>query len=388
MNKKKLIVVLGVPRSGTSAITRSLQTLGAEFGDSLVEGIEGVNNKGFWEDKSILDLNERMLQALNKVWCDITPFSLSDFGKEELALYKKEAVELIQKKIQKHSFLALKEPRITKLLPFWKVVFEACNIKPTYIIALRKPCDVFNSFKRLENVMVRPADICPTNVDLIWLSYLSNTLQLLIEKENTVLVSYDSIVENPINAIKKLSLQLGLDIDADELNEYAEGFIDKKLNHSVNNDNEAFYLTKKLYDSYFFISESGFIPDSEMEKIAIIKKECEKMAPLFNLVDSYREKLILESDLVRTEEAEHRRLIDEKNKVLEDLTKELENRECLRISREKEIELLKSKSDSLQVQINQVSQDNHNLITSYSMRITKPLRILNSLLKKAFRNAR
>lgn len=112
------------------------------------------------------------------------------------------------------------------------------------------------------------------------------------------------------------------------------------------------------------------------------------MAPLFNLVDSYREKLILESDLVRTEEAEHRRLIDEKNKVLEDLTKELENRECLRISREKEIELLKSKSDSLQVQINQVSQDNHNLITSYSMRITKPLRILNSLLKKAFRNAR
>ena len=45
--KKRLIVVLGMHRSGTSAITRGLQVMGIDLGNNLMPAMEGVNDKGF-----------------------------------------------------------------------------------------------------------------------------------------------------------------------------------------------------------------------------------------------------------------------------------------------------------------------------------------------------
>ena len=52
-----LIVVLGMHRSGTSAITRGIRVLGADFGDNLQPAVAGINEKGFFEDNDIVALN-------------------------------------------------------------------------------------------------------------------------------------------------------------------------------------------------------------------------------------------------------------------------------------------------------------------------------------------
>lgn len=44
----QLIVVLGMHRSGTSAITRGLQVLGVELGDQLIPSAVVNNEKGYW----------------------------------------------------------------------------------------------------------------------------------------------------------------------------------------------------------------------------------------------------------------------------------------------------------------------------------------------------
>ena len=54
---KQLIVVLGMHRSGTSAITRGLKVLGVELGDQLIAAVEGDNSKGYWEDSDLNTLN-------------------------------------------------------------------------------------------------------------------------------------------------------------------------------------------------------------------------------------------------------------------------------------------------------------------------------------------
>ena len=70
---QRLIVVLGMHRSGTSTMTRALQVMGVELGSRLMPAVEGVNDTGFWEDLDLNELNIEMLGALNREWHSLAP---------------------------------------------------------------------------------------------------------------------------------------------------------------------------------------------------------------------------------------------------------------------------------------------------------------------------
>jgi len=58
--KSRVIVVLGMHRSGTSAVTKSLELMGVGLGDKLHPA--GFDNpKGFWEDRVCIQINGRFL---------------------------------------------------------------------------------------------------------------------------------------------------------------------------------------------------------------------------------------------------------------------------------------------------------------------------------------
>ncbi len=56
-------MVLGMHRSGTSALTGVCRLLGLELGGPLVPPSPGDNDRGFWERQDIVDLNEAVLKA-------------------------------------------------------------------------------------------------------------------------------------------------------------------------------------------------------------------------------------------------------------------------------------------------------------------------------------
>jgi len=64
---KKCIAVIGMHRSGTSMVTKALETLGVELGQQLLMAAND-NQKGFYEDKSIVDLNDRILEYAGMAW--------------------------------------------------------------------------------------------------------------------------------------------------------------------------------------------------------------------------------------------------------------------------------------------------------------------------------
>ena len=53
---KRLIIMLGMHRSGTSTITRGLKVLGVELGNKLMPPVLGDNDKGYFEDIDLLYL--------------------------------------------------------------------------------------------------------------------------------------------------------------------------------------------------------------------------------------------------------------------------------------------------------------------------------------------
>src|SRR5690348_156745 len=71
---RRAFVVVGMHRSGTSAMTRTLSLLGAALPKGLMPAAENNNEAGFWEPQPVADLNDEILQALDSEWDDVFAF--------------------------------------------------------------------------------------------------------------------------------------------------------------------------------------------------------------------------------------------------------------------------------------------------------------------------
>ena len=120
---RKLIVVVGMHRSGTSAITRSLLCTNVEIGNNLIEGAYD-NEKGYWEDSDIVYLNEEMLKVCGETWDSLNSITEDQVEHLNKCGYNKKAVNLLTERISKYTNYVFKDPRMSKLLLFWTVLKE------------------------------------------------------------------------------------------------------------------------------------------------------------------------------------------------------------------------------------------------------------------------
>ena len=70
-----MILILGMHRSGTSALAGGVAALGAGFGERLMQAVPDQNAKGFWEDLDVVSIDDRVLLALGRTWDSIEPIA-------------------------------------------------------------------------------------------------------------------------------------------------------------------------------------------------------------------------------------------------------------------------------------------------------------------------
>jgi len=66
------IIVLGMHRSGTSALTRTLNLLGCDISSQLRPPWPDNNETGFWEPLDISEMHEEMLRSVGSSWDDVS----------------------------------------------------------------------------------------------------------------------------------------------------------------------------------------------------------------------------------------------------------------------------------------------------------------------------
>lgn len=103
----RLIVVLGMHRSGTSAITRCLPALGVTLGDDLIPPVDGNNDKGFWEDRLIVFFNNEMLDAGGLSWCHLHTLTDGEVRQLDQQGYVDRAVELLRARVAAYGVFGL-----------------------------------------------------------------------------------------------------------------------------------------------------------------------------------------------------------------------------------------------------------------------------------------
>lgn len=229
-HSKQLIVVLGMHRSGTSVVTRGLQVMGVDLGNKLMPPVKGNNEKGFWEDLDINSLNIEMLNSLSIDWHFLTPIQSSDVSALRRNGYVQKAVELLREKASGPQVFGFKDPRVTKLLPFWKEVVAQSQLKANYILTIRHPLSVCHSLAKRDGFEIEKGA-------LLWLDHMISSL-VGTAGENCIVVDYDNLIQSPADELKRIAKGIQLQIDLLELKRFETEFLDKKLRHTFYQPNE------------------------------------------------------------------------------------------------------------------------------------------------------
>jgi len=212
-------------RSGTSAITRGLQVMGVDLGERLMPAHQEVNAKGFWEDLDFNALNNDMLYVIGNDWHCLSPVSKQDVEMLQNKGFYTRAMELLSAKIDDSPVFGVKDPRITKLLSFWKEVFEQSGLDVYYVLSLRNPMSVAKSLSKRDNF----------DFDKSCLLWLEHVLESLSGSQGAkrVLVDYDLLISAPDVELKKIATTTGLIVDPVEFEKYRSEFLDESLRHNT-----------------------------------------------------------------------------------------------------------------------------------------------------------
>jgi len=224
-SSRRVIVVLGMHRSGTSVFARSLRVLGVELGERLMPP-DPHNPRGFWEDLDVVGINERVLAALGRDWRSSTLIDAADWDCGLLAPLASEAEELLKSRLERYGTWGFKDPRLCLLLPFWQPIFQRLGLQEGYIIALRNPRAVADSLESRDRIF-------PELSHFLWLQHLDAALVNTAGKARVV-VDYDEMLGNPHAQLCRIAKQLKFAppvADDPVLHSFATGFLEPKLRH-------------------------------------------------------------------------------------------------------------------------------------------------------------
>lgn len=220
------VLVLGMHRSGTSALTRTLNLLGVDLGDRLLPAAAD-NASGFWEHRDLVLLNDEVLARLGRRWDDARPIAREQFDDPALAPLREKALSILTRDFTDSTIWGMKDPRLCRLLPFWMPVLEAFDSSPHFVLALRSPAEVARSLRSRDG-------FGPTKCERLWLAHVLES-ERETRGRTRAIVTYDALLENWRTHLPRVARTLGLFEEGAIANAAAqiEGFLDPNLRHQV-----------------------------------------------------------------------------------------------------------------------------------------------------------
>ncbi|WP_293676635.1 hypothetical protein [uncultured Phenylobacterium sp.] len=157
-------LVLGMHRSGTSAVTQLLALAGCALPANVMPGDEH-NAKGYFEPWKIAVFNDERLRAAGSAWDDPFAYPFRPLPPTQEAAWRQRAVELFDEEFGAAAFPLIKDPRATVLMPLWREVLAERNVAARAVIPVRHPLAVAGSLARRDG-------FTPAKSVLVWASYM------------------------------------------------------------------------------------------------------------------------------------------------------------------------------------------------------------------------
>jgi hypothetical protein len=157
-------LVLGMHRSGTSAVTQLLALAGCTLPANVMPGDEH-NAKGYFEPWKIAVFNDERLRAAGSAWDDPFAYPFRPLPDAEEQAWAKRAQALFDEEFRGAAAPLMKDPRATVLLPLWRQVLAARGVDARCVIPVRHPLAVAGSLARRDGLAVEKSV-------LVWSAYM------------------------------------------------------------------------------------------------------------------------------------------------------------------------------------------------------------------------
>lgn len=238
----RALLILGMHRSGTSALAGQCASLGLGFGDNLLPP-RPDNAKGYFEDIDVMLTNDQLVTLLFGSWH--SPVAWAEVERS-FPLDHPRIIELLEslrtilKRIDASGrSWAVKDPRLSRLLPIWWPLIRSMDPNAGIAMAIRRPSEVVASLERRDCLGI-------TTARLLWLRHVAEPLAYALDhKLQMAVVPYEQLLHSPARLADQLRL-LGL-----HLEQQGPVFVDEALRHhhheSVPHDDLLTDMCEELY---------------------------------------------------------------------------------------------------------------------------------------------
>jgi len=145
------VLVMGMHRSGTSAVAGALALAGVDLGSNLTPPRE-ENPRGFFEHDDVWQLHQRLLRDLGSEWDDVRAlppqWPEGDAAKRAGA----ELFKLLSNDFAASSLWGVKDPRLSRLFPLWPPILRRLDAEPRIVLSLRHPLESARSIVRRDGL--------------------------------------------------------------------------------------------------------------------------------------------------------------------------------------------------------------------------------------------
>ncbi|MBZ0111686.1 MAG: hypothetical protein K8J08_04425, partial [Thermoanaerobaculia bacterium] len=190
------LMILGMHRSGTSAVASLFQQLGFHCGKHPMPP-QPANPRGYFEDRLIVDAHDRFLTQNRTAWSDPRPLpelffagTLADETKQELA-------SVMSDDFLTHDRWVMKDPRLCRLMPLWRAWADqhSKNAPLGFLHVLRSPRSVIRSLERREGFGAKKGA-------LLWLRHYLES-EISTRGRNRTWLSFEDLASRGGKALAK-----------------------------------------------------------------------------------------------------------------------------------------------------------------------------------------
>ena len=233
MNKQgQGILVVGMHRSGTSAVAGALARLGVRLGDALVPAAED-NPKGYFEHAPVVAIHEQLFRELGRWWYDPRPLPTGWLETPAARRAEEALCRQLRGDFNGTQAWAVKDPRTCRFLPLWDRVLQRLDLPACALLVMREPSQVCASLAARNGFGNELAE-------LLWLRHVVEAVRGTAGRNRAVL-TYDQLVASPAAAIDSALRRLDVELELPEAQraQALEGFVDPSFQHHARAHSEA-----------------------------------------------------------------------------------------------------------------------------------------------------
>jgi hypothetical protein len=203
---RRAILILGIARSGTSALAGALAAAGLPFGDHL-KPADWQNPRGNHEDLPLSRLNQRVLARFGATWSTARPLPDGWLDHPETAVHGARILNEIESRFADVAAFGPKDPRLVPLFPLYRRLLEGAGWSVTTITIERPESQTLASIHKsgyFHGIYL------PWRGRRLYRHYMSQ-IKALQQNSKNVHISHTELMAHPQAQLKALVGWLALD---------------------------------------------------------------------------------------------------------------------------------------------------------------------------------